>query len=88
MHLGSRNSGALFLPNQLSLRVVTGLFTLRWLVGTGQTGFLCVDPPYLGGGPVFGVDVWAEGAGSEPLYGLLSSKALSTALVLCPPGEE
>lgn len=64
------------------------LFTLCWLLGAGQTGFLCVNPLCLGGGPVFGVDAWAEGAGSEPRFGLLSSHALSAALVLCPPGEE
>lgn len=50
-----------------------GMFTLCWLVGTGQTEFLRVNPPYLEGGPGSGVYVWAEGAGSEHLCDLLSS---------------
>lgn len=73
MDMGPRNSGALSLPNQLSLRGTMGLFTLCWLVRTGQTGFLGVGPPYSGGGPGSGADVGAEGAGSEHLCGLLSS---------------
>lgn len=42
MDVAGRNSGTLSLPNQLSIRVVMGLFTFSWLVGAGQTGF-CVS---------------------------------------------
>lgn len=39
MDMANWNCGALLLPNELSLRVVMGLFTFCWLTGKGQTGF-------------------------------------------------
>lgn len=81
MGMASRYSGTHPLPNQLSIRVVMGLFTFSWLVGAGQTG-LCVSiRPTQELGLSLG---WM----SELSYGLLNSQVLSAALVLCSPGEE
>lgn len=80
--VSSRLNGALCLPNHLSLKLKTGSFTLAaW----GRSLWVCVSPPCFGGGPVFGVNAWAEGPALSPALG---SHALNAAFVPCLPGEE
>lgn len=54
MDMTSRNSRALPLLNELSLRVVVGLFTFCWLGGSGQTGFFVSFQPTWEVGPSLG----------------------------------
>lgn len=43
MDATSRDRGALSLPNQLSLRVIMGLFTFCWLLGAEAKLGFCVS---------------------------------------------